>query len=106
MAPKGDALAGVVALGVGSRVCVCAAAARDDQGTGVGSLSHFARQVVAVGREGCGVAAVRTRLAWARALCRMSAIGDEAAVVRAACCGEEEVEACARSNHFVAKYGA
>ena len=76
MAPTGDAPTVVVAFGVGSGVCVCAGAVRDDQGTGVGSLSYFATQVVAGRREGCGVAAVHTRLARAKALCRMSPIGD------------------------------
>ena len=76
MAPTGDALTVVVAFGVGSGVCVCAAAVRDDQGAGVGSLSYFAAQVVEGRRDGCGVAAVHTWLARAKALCRMSRIGD------------------------------
>ena len=76
MAPTRDALTVVVAFGVGSGVRVCAAAVRDDQGSGVGSLSYVATQVVAGRREGCGVAAVHTRLARAKALCCMSRICD------------------------------
>ena len=72
MAPTGDALTVVVAFGVGSGVCVCAGAVRDDQGTGVGPLSYFATQVVAGRREGCGVAAVHTWLARPKALCLLA----------------------------------
>ena len=76
MAPTGDAFTVVVAFGVGSGVCVCAAAVRDSQGAGVGSLSYFAAPVVEDRRDGCGVAEVHTWLAWAKALRRMSRIGD------------------------------
>ena len=76
MAPTGDAPAVVVAFGVGSGVCVYAAAVRDDQGAGVGSLSYFTAPVVEGRRDGCGVAAVHTWLARAKALCRMSQICD------------------------------
>ena len=76
MAPTDDALTVVVAFGVGSGVCVCAAAVRDDQGAGVGSLSYFTAPVVEDRRDGCGVAAVYTRLSRAKALCRMSRICD------------------------------
>ena len=76
MAPTGDALTVVVAFGVGSGVCVYAAAVRDGQGAGVGSLPYFAAPVVAGRRDGCGVAAAHARLARAKALCRMSGICD------------------------------
>ena len=76
MAPTGDALTVVVAFGVGSGVCVYAAAVRDGQGAGVGSLPYFATPVVEGRRDGCGVAAVHTRLARAKALCRMSRVCD------------------------------
>ena len=72
MAPTGDALTVVVAFGVGSGVCVYAAAVRDGQGAGVGSLSYFTTPVVAGRRDGCGVAAVYTRLARANALCPLA----------------------------------
>ena len=75
MASTGDALTVVVAFGVGSEICVYAAAVRDNQGAGVGSLSYFTAPVVAGRRDGCGVAAVYTQLARAKALRRMSPIG-------------------------------
>ena len=76
MAPTGDALTVVVAFGVGSGVCVYAAAVRDGQDAGVGSLSYFTAPVVEDRRDGCGVAAVHTQLSRAKALCRMSRICD------------------------------
>ena len=72
MAPTGDALTVVVAFGVGSGVCVCAAAVRGYQGAGVGSLPYFAAPVVAGRRDGCGVAEVHTWLARAKALCPLA----------------------------------
>ena len=74
MAPTGHALTVVVAFGVGSGVCVCAAAVRDDQSAVVGPLPYFTAPVVAGRRDVCGVAAVHTRLDMAKALCRMSRI--------------------------------
>ena len=76
MAPTGDAFTVMVAFGVGSGVCVCAAAVRDSQGAGVSSLSYFAAPVVEDRRDGCGFAEVHTWLARAKALCCMSAVGD------------------------------
>ena len=76
MAPTGDAFTVMVAFGVGSGVCVCAAAVRGYQGAGVGSLPYFAAPVVAGRRDGCGFAAAHARLARAKALCRISRICD------------------------------
>ena len=94
MAATGDVLAGVVAFGVGSTVCVCAAPVCDHESAGVGALFRCATQVGVECVDGGGIAAVRTRLARAQALRGVSAIGDQAAVICAVCCGEEAVEAC------------
>ena len=94
MAPTGDAPTVVVAFGVGSTVCVCAAPVCDHQGAGVGALFCCAAQVGVERYEGGGIAAVRSRLARAQALRGMSPIGDQAAVICTVCCGEEAVETC------------